>query len=187
MKKHSKSLLEILRPQFGQLTEIRGAEIGVWRGHNAAELLQAFPQLFLYCVDRYQPLSRREAKADFRMAVFPQEDFDNAKEEALKLTDFAIGRHEFWIMDSVEASRRMLDETLDFVFLDGCHDYENVKTDLDAWTLKLRNGGIFCGHDYGGQGDRRGRFGVKRAVDEWALLREATISRAPGNIWWTQV
>ncbi len=31
----------------------------------------------------------------------------------------------------------------------------------------MRIGGVVAGHDYDGKGDKRGLFGVKRAVDEY--------------------
>lgn len=49
---------------------------------------------------------------------------------------------------------------VDMVFIDGAHDYAQVKADIEAWlpkTLKL-----ICGHDY----SHEGFGGVRQAVDE---------------------
>ena len=32
------------------------------------------------------------------------------------------------------------DFSLDFIYIDGRHDYTGVKEDLEAWWLKLKNG-----------------------------------------------
>jgi len=40
------------------------------------------------------------------------------------------------------------DESLDFVFIDASHDYEDVKTDLKNWLPKVKVGGVLAGHDY---------------------------------------
>jgi hypothetical protein len=65
-------------------------------------------------------------------------------------------------MDSVEASRLYEDKSLDFVFIDGAHDYKYVKADIEAWLPKVKSGGYLCGHDYlSGQHEE-----VIRAVDE---------------------
>ena len=62
---------------------------------------------------------------------------------------------------SIEASNLYQDRSLDFVFIDAAHDYENVKADIEAWYPKVKIGGYIGGHDYP-------EFeGVKRAVDEF--------------------
>jgi len=54
----------------------------------------------------------------------------------------------------------------DFLYIDVAHDYDAVRSDLEAWWPHLADHprAIFAGHDYH---DRR-RCGVKRAVDEFA-------------------
>jgi hypothetical protein len=49
---------------------------------------------------------------------------------------------------SLEASKLYPDESLDVVFLDASHRYEDVKDDIIAWYPKVKKGGIFSGHDY---------------------------------------
>src|SRR5437763_11211329 len=53
---------------------------------------------------------------------------------------------------------------LDFVHIDGAHDYESVIADLRRWWSLLRNGGILVADDYFIDG--KTWPGVKRAVDE---------------------
>jgi hypothetical protein len=55
---------------------------------------------------------------------------------------------------------------------------------LKVYWKKLSPGGIYCGHDYDGAGDRRKGFGVKRAVDKFALRHKYEVNTAPANIWW---
>eukprot|EP00605_Chrysophyceae_sp_TOSAG23-4_P001494 GSChrysophyteH1.ASY1.ANO1.1635.1 assembled CDS len=43
--------------------------------------------------------------------------------------------------------------SLDFVYLDGAHDYENVKAELDPWFERVSPGGILAGHDYQHHGE----------------------------------
>ena len=52
-------------------------------------------------------------------------------------------------MPSVEAAIGFADGSLDFVFVNGDHVYANVLADLQAWTPKLRPGGVMAGDDYG--------------------------------------
>jgi len=34
------------------------------------------------------------------------------------------------------------------VFIDGDHEYDSVRADIDAWRPLVREGGIICGHDH---------------------------------------
>lgn len=51
---------------------------------------------------------------------------------------------------------------MDFIFLDGDHRYEEVKSDINNSLKLLRSGGILAGHDY----THNDWPGVKKAVDE---------------------
>ena len=84
---------------------------------------------------------------------------------------------------SPDASAAFADRSLDFVFVDGSHELDAVRRDLEAWWPKLKPGGLFAGHDYGqGAVDRRRggagwnepgtpHPGVVQAVDEFAASR----------------
>lgn len=50
-------------------------------------------------------------------------------------------------MTSVEASKLFEDETLDFVFIDGAHDYDSVFDDIHHWFPKVKIGGYISGDD----------------------------------------
>ena len=62
--------------------------------------------------------------------------------------------------DSVEASKDFNDGYLDFIFLDSSHQYQETKDSIKSWFPKLKDEGIFSGHDY------ELYKGVKDAVDE---------------------
>ena len=61
----------------------------------------------------------------------------------------------------------------DFIFIDGLHDYENVRADISTWFHLLdMDGGTICGHDY--------QFpAVKKAVREIFPL----INDGVGDMW----
>jgi hypothetical protein len=64
-------------------------------------------------------------------------------------------------LKSIQASKMYKDRSLDFVFIDGSHEYEDVKEDIYYWYPKVKRGGIISGHDY------TNYPGVKKAVDEF--------------------
>lgn len=50
--------------------------------------------------------------------------------------------------DSIEASKDFNDGELDFLFLDSSHEYQETKDSIKAWYPKIKDEGIFSGHDF---------------------------------------
>lgn len=40
------------------------------------------------------------------------------------------------------------DESIDFLFIDACHEYEQVARDIKNWLPKMKPNSVFAGHDY---------------------------------------
>lgn len=57
---------------------------------------------------------------------------------------------------------------LDFIYIDGSHDYRSVKNDINLVINYLGDSGVIAFDDYGVEGktEEEGVFGVKKAVDE---------------------
>lgn len=49
---------------------------------------------------------------------------------------------------SPEAANLFHDRQFDAVYLDAAHDFKSVTADIQAWTRKVRPGGILAGHDF---------------------------------------
>ena len=71
------------------------------------------------------------------------------------------------------------DAALDFVYIDGRHDFAGVTEDLVSWWPKLCPGGLLGGHDWIGNGDASG------AVKRWSEGLGATEPRQPAHIYVT--
>lgn len=50
--------------------------------------------------------------------------------------------------DSIEISKQFLDNSIDFLFVDGLHSYPYNKYELEAWLPKMKKDSILAGHDY---------------------------------------
>lgn len=163
--------------------EIVAAEVGVSTGVMSELLLRSLPLCFLYMVDRWDvpPPDKRgtyEASGD-RFSRRTREMHDGAYSTALRRTAFARDRRCVIRRESDAAAAELRDESVDLLFVDGGHYYEQVKLDLEAWYPKVKQGGILSGHDYGGRYD-----GVKRAVDEFCLSKGLTLWRLDASVWY---
>lgn len=79
-------------------------------------------------------------------------------------------------MTSLDAVSLYENRSLDFIFIDASHEYEDVKKDIIAWYPKLKLGGIIAGHDY------TSYDGVKQAVDEILINKNLNI-RLENSYW----
>lgn len=148
-----------------------GVEVGTAYAGNAYHLLQNTELDSLICID---PYLYYPAMPGFTC----QEEYDTLYQFAIdQLTQFAnasiirIDSKSFY--NSVAK-----DFNYDFVFLDGSHDYEDVKWECDNYSKIIKAGGVLSGHDYN-------IFeGVNKAVDEFAKQVGKTVEQLPGNIWY---
>ena len=162
---------------FGRTVEIlrrlpaedpRMAEVGVWQGRNARNLLQQRKDLHMTLVDTWSPdhLEGYKGTGDFQ-AKLGQGKWDRVLANLRKDLRWAPGRWKTLRGPSHEMVHHVEDRSLDMVFLDGDHSAEGVTLDLDNWEQKIKDGGWIGSHDYGHPREGRG-YGVKAAVDAWA-------------------
>lgn len=116
-----------------------GAEVGVERGLYSEVLCRENPGVQLLCVDAWKAYKGYRDHVD-------QQKLDRFHEEARQR--LAPYRATLVRKFSLEAAKDVADGSLDFVYLDGNHSFENVAMDIAAWSRKVRNGGIIAGHDY---------------------------------------
>lgn len=147
IREKRRRFIEVLAKKFGWKT---GAEVGCLVGWTHFYLLENLPSIKLYAVDNWLSDSGSDhySNQDKNKEVFYQ--------GAAKFGD----RCTILEMDSISAAKKVPDESLDFIFIDGDHSYEGCKKDILAWLPKIKKTGWLLGHDY------HQYPGVKKAVDE---------------------
>ena len=120
-------------------------EIGTWEGDYSWEILKNTTCKKLYCVDPYRHFQSDEYPDG--MNNLTQEQFDR-KFETVKRRFAEFGdRVEFLRMTSSDAASKFENESLDFVYIDGNHDYKFVLNDIMLWYPKVKVGGYLTGDD----------------------------------------
>lgn len=125
---------------FQELGFKLGAEIGVRSGGYSAMLCKAIPGLKLFGIDPYVPY---EGYLDHTH----KNEFDRFQKEA-KTRLAPYNNFQFIEKFSLDAVKDFSDNSLDFVYIDGNHDFYNVAADITFWTKKVRPGGIISGDDF---------------------------------------
>ena len=132
-------------------------EIGSWKGRSAycmsEEIERSGKKIELCCVDTWQGSEEHDQEKAVLEGSLYEEFLTNIK----PFRD----RIETVRKPSVAAAEHFENGSLDFVFIDAAHDYENVLADIHAWRPKVKPGGVLGGHDYGDQFP-----GVEQAVSE---------------------
>ncbi len=132
-----------------------GAEVGVAEGRYSKMMCDHNPGVRLLCVDtwnRYRGNQRggpqRQHDRNYGIAQRILAPFDTTIAKAF----------------SMDAVRDVGLESLDFVYIDGNHNFDYVMQDIIEWGKRVRRGGIISGHDYYHFRDA----GVVEAVDVYA-------------------
>ncbi len=176
-------LCELLKTHRGSADRIDAAEIGVAHGRTSRILLKTFPTLRLVMVDPWDAARTRRYDETFHSSKpRTKEKLEAAYKITLRRTQRFADRRQILRYTSLEAAKLFEPMSFDMVFLDDDHTYEGVREGLAAWGPKLRPGGIFCGHDYGGP-----NTGVSEAVTDWAGTTHRLIHLEDGMVWWTRM
>lgn len=110
-------------------------EIGSFAGESTA--IFADNVKYIFAIDPWE--NGPEDLKDYDMNEIKKEFFERMKD---KKNCSAV------ITTSELASEQFKDESLDAIYIDGSHKYEDVKKDLILWIPKVKKGGIISGHDY---------------------------------------
>lgn len=139
----------------------RLVEIGTWRGRStcclASYLKKTGKNARIYAVDTFdgsdEPIHRTLIDS---MPVGLYDDF-RLNLKSCNVDDIVVPIKS----TSIDASKRFEDGSIDFIMIDGSHDYDSVKADIEHWLPKLKSNGLMAGDDHSDSWP-----GVKKAVRE---------------------
>ncbi|MBL9090228.1 MAG: class I SAM-dependent methyltransferase [Planctomycetaceae bacterium] len=182
---HARTLVQLAESLRRPGERLRAAEIGVAQGHTSVMLLRSIADLELTMVDSWaaydkdHPYRRSGDGCAALSAAQQNQRFAQVK----STTQFAADRRAIVRLDSLAGADAVPDGALDFAFIDADHTYDAVRSDIAAWWPKVRGGGVLAGHDYLGPRDRRGIWGVAKAVNEFAVTYGLTVDVGKGRVW----
>jgi hypothetical protein len=103
----------------------------------------------MYAVDLWADLPVQDVEKDMNRGVTNYHKFPLAmyEQEVRKLVESYGNQCTILKMDTVAAAAYVPNKSLDFVFIDACHESDAVRADIKAWTPKLRASGMLMGHD----------------------------------------
>jgi hypothetical protein len=148
-------------------------EVGAWLGQSAAymavEICNSNKNIKFDCVDTWLGSAEHidpSHPAYHQAATTPDGLYNLFLENVAPVKKYITPIRK----SSIEAANLYSNNSLDFVFIDASHDYENVKNDILAWYPKVKPGGIFSGHDYPAWS------GVRDAVNEFLQQNSYNLS-----------
>jgi hypothetical protein len=146
-------------------------EVGSWKGKSSAfmavEIVNSSKEIEFYCVDHWLGSIEHYDKNSHTYEPKIHKLYETFMQNMNPVKDYYIPMR----MSSLEASQKFEDKSLDFVFIDASHEYDDVCNDIDAWGPKVKVGGFLCGHDYSDTFS-----GVKKSVNE--KLESFTVSES---------
>lgn len=116
--------------------DLVGVEIGVNQAVNAVNILENLDIKKLYLVDPYIAYEH-----------YTQEKVDGWKKVAYNNLEKYKDKIELIEKKSIEAIN-FIPNNLDFVYIDGDHQYKSVWKDLNFYFDKIKKGGLLCGDNF---------------------------------------
>jgi hypothetical protein len=154
-----------------------GVEIGVHVGDFSDYILRVLRPRELHLIDPW----KYEASDTYRQAVYGgkasggQSELDGRFEAVCRRfqTEVETRRVQIHRGYSTDVLAEFADDYFDWVYIDGNHQYEFARRDLELSFQKTKPGGYITGDDYSEGGWWAG--GVKKAVDEFIAQRPVAL------------
>lgn len=153
------------------------AEIGVWKGVFTQKILNLVQPQELHLIDPWLFQKEFPNRLYSGMIAQNQEDMDNIYESVVaKTKDKNVIIHRNF---SSNVLPKFADNYLDWIYIDGNHNYEFVKQDLELSVKKVKVGGFITGDDYNWH--PQDNCPVRKAVNEFIATGLVTVEEVRNN------
>lgn len=157
-------------------------EVGTWNGRRALEMatvaLECGGDVRYYGFDLFELMTPDISAREFNVKSVPSECEVVRSLEALRARNggFSYKLYKGFTRDTLPRFLKEVGEhTIDFVWLDGGHSVETIRSDWDACRRAVRNGGLILLDDFytGVSSLTLEKFGCNNLVDD--LLRDPSL------------
>lgn len=127
---------------FKDLGFKEGAEIGVAEGKFSEYICDTMGEGYKHhAIDPWSPNVE-----DRRSQLIGGRHSEKRYQQAL--TRLLPKKATIYRLRSIDAVMKFEPHSLDFVYIDGCHNFDSIMFDLIEWSKIVKPGGIVSGHDY---------------------------------------
>lgn len=148
---YSQSLIHLINIYFNQ--PIIGVEVGASTCTGLLTIVEQCSNIDkMYGIDPYKPYVNfiKEPYDGSPFYVSDEKQSDYQKITAKHNISYSSNGHKVILIEeeSLKAVKNFEDLSIDFIFLDGYGNSKEIKEDLEAWYPKIKNKGLFSGHDW---------------------------------------
>jgi hypothetical protein len=172
-----------------------GIEVGVACGQLSEVILNNTNLNKLYCIDPWKVFPK-DFYIDAMNDKNTQNDWDNCYQSVVNNLKGKFNNRVSVLRGiSEDFINNFEDNSLDFVYIDGNHNYHAVLNDIELWYPKIKTNGILIGDDAcddgyhiwsykeDGSPNWYGEYGVKRALETYTKKNELNYEILPYGQW----
>lgn len=154
-----------------------GCEVGVAGGQNIKNILENCPQIIkMIGVDSYSDTSWDMLDINLNREF---KGINGLFTEVNSMLSQFGDRAKLIRKLSKDACRDFADESLDFVFIDASHEFEDCYNDIINWYPKVKKNGVIMGHDW----YHPSHPGVTKSVMKIFMAEDIEYFKSPTHVW----
>jgi hypothetical protein len=142
------------------------AELGVFKGEFSEAILEYSKPKEAHFIDVWWSMFGETYPNWGDYTDFGNLKTRDAHNEAVTKIQSYPGNNIIHVGSDLDYLVSLPDAYFDWVYIDSSHDYEHTHKELKILLIKIKKGGIICGHDWLDD-EKHPHYGVKKAVVEF--------------------